>query len=707
MADIVAWLAAHGLEKFAPVFTQHEIDFDTLALLTEDDVRELGLPLGPRRRLLAALGALRSEATPSPRDDAERRQLTVMFVDLVDSTPLATRLDPEAMREILRGYQNAVAGEITRVGGHVAKLMGDGVLAYFGWPRAHEDDAERAARAGLAVVKEVSQMAGPEVEKLAARVGIATGLVVVGDLVGEGAAQEHAVVGTTPNLAARLQAEAGSGEVVIAEGTRRLLGTGFIVEAVGRRVLKGHDDPLPLFRVLREEPRERRFVGVRAASMVGREAELAALCTAWQQAGAGRGQSVLLTGEAGIGKSRLLYSLIGAVAADNPPQQFFQCSALHSENPFWPITQSLATDANIIASDDGSAREVKLMFALSRTAVDPARAAAVLWPLLGLSGAGVPPGGGQLIPSRRETIDVLTGHVLAASRAGRTLVIFEDLQWADRGTLDVFRHLVRAIVDLPVLVVATARDDKAVAFDATANLLRLPLARLDAAAARVLIIETAGRGTLSSRVVDEILGRSDGIPLFVEEITKAVVEAAPHAEGTVPSTLRDSLIARLDVSPAMKTVAQVAACIGREFEESVLRQCIDLAPGMIEEGLKGLRNAGLIAAETGGRYRFRHALLCDIAFETLLTPRRRGLHERIAKTLEARPGNPALSEPEVLARHWFGAGQYERAETYWLRARHRAVHWQDQFDALAAFLEKDASDDAASRGSASLLRTLH
>jgi class 3 adenylate cyclase len=305
-------------------------------LLTEDDVKELGLPLGPRRRLLAALGILRSEAAPSPRDEAERRQLTVMFVDLADSTALATRLDPEAMREVLRGYQNTVAGEITRVGGHVAKLMGDGVLAYFGWPCAHEDDAERSARAGLAVVEAVSQLAGPEVEKLAARVGIATGLVVVGDLIGEGAAREHAVVGTTPNLVARLQAEAANSEVVIAEGTRRLLGRGFIVEAVGKRLLKGHDDPLPLFRVLREELHGRRFVGIRTASMVGRAAELAALCTAWQQARTGSGQAVLLTGEAGIGKSRLLHSLVDAIAEDDP-SQFFQCSAIRSENPSWPI----------------------------------------------------------------------------------------------------------------------------------------------------------------------------------------------------------------------------------------------------------------------------------------------------------------------------------------------------------------------------------
>ena len=311
MADILQWLTRHGLEKFAPVFVEHEIDFDMLPLLTEGDVKELGLAAWVRAaNCLQRSGTLRGDTVPSPRDEAERRQLTVMFVDLANSTALAARLDPEAMRDMLRGYQNAVTGEITRVGGHVAKLMGDGVLAYFGWPRAHEDDAERAVRAGLAAAEAVGRMTDPAGEALAARVGIATGLVVVGDLIGEGAAQEHAVVGTTPNLAARLQAEAGGRPSRDRRRDSPAARCGFCRRRFGRRLLKGHDTPLPLFPC----PAGR---GTRAPlrrdsiRTDGRpRGRISGAAQAWQQAKDRRGQTVLLSGEAGIGKSRLLHSLV-------------------------------------------------------------------------------------------------------------------------------------------------------------------------------------------------------------------------------------------------------------------------------------------------------------------------------------------------------------------------------------------------------------
>ena len=302
MADLAEWLAGLGLGKYATAFAEQEIDFDLLPLLTEADVRELGLPIGPRRKLLEAIRALHGPA--SARHDgqkwpseAERRQLTIMFVDLANSTPLALRLDPEAMREVLRAFQDAVTGEIGRLG-YVAKLMGDGVLAYFGWPRAHEDDAERAIAAALAITDAVARLASPIDEPLACRVGIATGLVVVGELIGEGAAQEHAVVGSTPNLASRLQEAAGPGEVIIAETTRRLLGSGFALEAIGERRLKGHDQPMPLYRVLRRMSRNSRFAARAEEDLgpiIGRDAELAALRRAWKQAKSGSGQAVLPT----------------------------------------------------------------------------------------------------------------------------------------------------------------------------------------------------------------------------------------------------------------------------------------------------------------------------------------------------------------------------------------------------------------------------
>jgi class 3 adenylate cyclase len=657
MADLGEWLDGLGLGKYAAAFAEQEIDFDLLPLLTEADVRELGLPIGPRRRLLEAIAALRG-ATPTQDGKPERRQLTIMFADLANSTPLALRLDPETIREVLRAFQDAVTGEIGRLG-YVAKLMGDGVLAYFGWPRAHEDDAERAVAAALAITDAVARLPSPIGEKLACRVGIATGLVVVGDLVGEGAAQEHAVVGPTPNLAARLQEAGGPGEVMIADTTRRLLGSDFVVETIGERRLKGHDQSVPLFRVLRRELRESRF-GARGEAdlgpMIGREAELAGLRRAWERTKSGSGQAVLLTGEAGIGKSRLLQALADTTAGDEPARQVFQCSPLHSDNPFWPVVQQFTPAAAIVERGMGEAdgrgrREV-----------------------------------------RRETIDALAGQLRGTTQAGPALIAFEDAQWADRATVELMRHLAGAVGDIPMLLIITSRPEGEPRLGTAANPIRLALSRLNRPAAGALVAAVAGRHQLAARLGSEILARSDGIPLFIEEMTKAVIETAPTGEAvSVPATLRDSLIARLDVSPAMKAAAQIASCIGRDFDESLLLNIADIAPVELQEGLAALLQAGLVVPQTGGRgFRFKHALLCDIAYETLLTPRRQKLHQRIAEALEAMPGDFAEHEPESLARHWFAAGQNGRG--YWLQARHRVAHWQGQLDALADYLDAGTAD---------------
>ncbi len=332
--NVRAWLEASGFGRFADAFEENEIDGETLLELTDEHLKDFGIALGPRLKLLKAIQSLRTEAggmVPVPeqgarRDslasaarEAERRQLTVMFVDLVGSTALSAQLDPEEMREVIRSYQNAVAGEMARFEGHVAKFMGDGVLAYFGWPRAHEDEAERAVRTGLAITAAIGHLSNPAGEALAARVGIATGLVVVGDLVGEGAAQEQAVVGDTPNLAARLQAVAEPGSVVIADATRRLLGASFELESLGKLTLKGISEPVRAFAVIGERPVASRFEAMSGPSllpMVGRDQELALLLERWTQAKAGEGQGVLLVGEAGIGKSRISRALLDALAEE-------------------------------------------------------------------------------------------------------------------------------------------------------------------------------------------------------------------------------------------------------------------------------------------------------------------------------------------------------------------------------------------------------
>lgn len=662
MDDLTEWLAAIGLEKFADIFAEQEIALEHLVLLTESDVRELGLPIGPRRKLLTAIGGLRANASspfePSAgQNDAERRQLTVMFVDLANSTPMALRLDPEEMSEVLRSFQNAVVAEIGHLG-FVAKLMGDGVLAYFGWPRANEDDARRAARTALAIIDAVSDLPGPSGEPLACRVGIATGLVVVGDLVGEAAAQEHVVVGPTPNLAARLQELAGPGEVIIADTTRRLLGSEFSIEDLGERRLKGHEQPTPVFRVLRRVDRGSRFAGrsvTDALPLLGREAELAFLLRAWDEAELGRGQAVMVSGEAGIGKSRLLQALVEQIDVKATNHLVFQCSALHKDNPFWPLLSGFPPATRLVAPG----------------------AEAI--------------GNSSTEQVQRETIDALKMAILHGKKP--SLLVFEDVQWADPATLDLLRGLVEEAGNTPTLLIMTGRPEESPIIDAATNAKRLSLTRLVQSSAAALITAAACGTPLSPRLRNDILARSDGVPLFLEEMTRAMIEAnADACAVTVPVTLRDSLVARLDVAPAMKSAAQIASCIGRDFDEPLLREASDIGLLELQEGLRALRDAGLVVARSDGGYRFKHALLCDIAYETLLTPRRQRLHRALAEALEEKFDELGEREPESLARHWYGAGENDRAEVYWLRAQHRAGLWRKQLDALADFLQSGAGE---------------
>jgi len=655
VTDLADWLAGIGLAKYAATFAEQEIDFELLPLLTEADAHDLGLPIGARRKLLNALAALRGERAvrsdaAERRSEAERRQLTVMFVDLAQSTSLALRLDPEAMGDVLRAFQDAVTSEISRLG-YVAKLMGDGILAYFGWPRAHENDAQRAVAAGLAITEAVARLETPTGEKLACRIGIATGMVVVGELVGQGVAQEHTVVGPTPNLAARLQEVAGPGEIMIAKMTRRLLGSDFVVEPIGERLLKGYKEPVPLFRVLQQGLRERPFPNggaVDLGPMFGREADLALLRNAWEQAKSGCGSTVLLIGEAGIGKSRLVQGLTGEVAADNPALQVFRCSPLHRENPFWPVVRAFPATASMIERPAGSDRR----------------------------------------GSRHDIAESMAGELLRVTRGGPALLVFEDAQWADRATIDLLQLLVEAVARTPALLIVTSRIQGEPRLGPAPSLVQLALGRLDGDAATALLAATAGQHPLPGRLTNEILARSDGVPLFIEEMTKTIIETTPAGgAGTVPATLRDSLIARLDASPTMKASAQIASCIGRDFGERLLLQVADFPQDELQEGLTALLRAGLILATSAGQFRFKHALVCDIAYESLLTPRRQKLHQRIAEAIEAMPGATVQNEPETLAHHWFAAGQDERAEPYWLRARHRVAHWQEQLDALADYLE--------------------
>ena len=690
MDDVAAWLATIGLGQYAERFRASDITVAVLPELTDDDLRELDLSLGHRRLLLRAIKDLAGSpaaATPqgaavpttapasaTPRPEAERRQLTVLFCDLVGSTALAARLDPEDMREVIRAYQDSCAGVIARFEGFVAKFMGDGVLAYFGYPRAHEDEAERAARAGLALAATVGALKAPDGQALAARVGIATGLVVVGDLIGAGAAQEQAVVGETPNLAARLQALAAPGQVAIAAATRRLLGAGFALEALGERALKGIGEPVQAYLVTGERPVESRFEarsGPSLLPMVGRDQELALLLERWRQAEAGEGQGVLLVGEAGIGKSRISRALLDALADEPHFRVRYQCSPYHTDSALWPVIQQLSHAAGLEADGPVAARLDRLEALLDRSG---GRAATpLIADLLGLDGVARY-GRLDLTPQaqRVRTLDALVDQLLGLAARQPVLVVLEDAHWMDPTTLEMIEQGLDRIAAARVLILLTSRPDRQPALAAHPHVTRLTLNRLGRAGVAAIVARLGG-DRLPDETIDAIIARTDGVPLFVEELTKAVLETG---EASIPASLHDSLMARLDRIPEVKEFAQIAACIGREFDFALLVAVADRPESAVQASLDKLTAAELIfrrGTPPEATYSFKHALVRDTAYQSLLKSRRQPLHARIAAILEQRFLATMAIEPELLARHLTAAGLTKVGAHYWERAGAKAT----------------------------------
>ena len=639
MKAVASWLTALGLEKYVKDFEDAEIDFETLADLTEKDLVQLGLPLGPKRKIWVAIQKLnivgqkntapmsesseRAQAS-APASEGERRQLTVMFVDLVGSTALSAQLDAEEMAAVIRAYQDAVAGEIARVEGHVAKFMGDGVIGYFGWPAAHEDEAERAVRAGLAIVQAVKRIQVAE-DHIACRVGIATGLVVVGELVGKGTALEQTVVGDAPNLAARLEASAGAGEVVISEATQALVACAFEMQRLERLSLKGIEGEVAAFRVIGEINKESRFAlraDGPASPLVGRDQELALLLERWKMARSGEGQAVLLVGEAGIGKSRIVRALEDTLQDVPHTRLFYQCSPFHSDSPFWPVTQQLSRAAGLARDDSTEAQLDKLETLFEKVDMP------IVAKLMGCEQNDrydVP----DLSPAalRTGTLDLLTREIRKLAQRQPVAFFFEDSHWGDPTTLELLELTIDAIADAPVLIVMTSRPDNQPNLAAHPHVTRLALNRLGRAGVD-LIVERLGGAKLAQEIVEAIVQRTDGVPLFVEELTKAVVESGQTA---IPASLHDSLMARLDRTPGIKEIAQCAACIGREFDMDLLSAATELGEDELRQGLAGLATAELVFRRGIGeseRYVFKHALVRDAAYESLLMSKRRTVHER-------------------------------------------------------------------------------
>jgi class 3 adenylate cyclase/predicted ATPase len=702
MQEITDWLQKLGLGQYAQRFAGNDISFGILPHLTDQDLKELGVAsLGHRRQLLSAIAGLsgvqKSTAQPSatevavtPRDTAERRQVTVMFSDLVGSTALSARMDPEDLREVISAYQKCVAETVRRFGGFVAKYLGDGVLVYFGYPEAHEDDAERAVRAGLELIAAVSTL--KTAPSLQTRVGIATGLVVVGDLIGSGSAQEQAIVGETPNLAARLQGIAEPNTVVIAEGTRKLLGALFELEDLGPMDLKGIAGPVRAWTALRASSVESRFEALHAAgltALVGREEEIEVLLRRWSRAKSSEGQVVLLSGEAGIGKSRLTAALVERLATEPLTRLRYFCSPQHTDSAFYPIIGQMARAAGLTHDDNTKAKLDKLdaLFAQSSTSVEHA---ALFAEMLSLPNDGRYPSLDALTPEQRrqKTLEALIFRMETLARQNPVLMMFEDAHWADPTSLEVFSRCVDQIATHRVLLIVTFRPEFEPPWIGRPHVTALMLNRLAMREVGAIIDRVVGNKLLSANIRQDIIERSDGIPLFIEEMTKAVLEAEsqgaaeqtvaaiPSPTRAVPASLHASLMARLDRLGAAKEVAQIGAAIGREFAHALLAAVTHKQDTELQSTLDRLIEAGLLFRQgvpPQATYLFKHALVQDAAYSTLLRESRRALHGRIAETLEVQFADIAENQPELLARHCTEAGLIEKAAALWGKAGQRSL----------------------------------
>jgi class 3 adenylate cyclase len=647
--DLGGWLRGLGLERYETAFRENEIDETVLPNLTAEDLKDLGVSIvGHRRKLLDAIAALRTPAvgkaaaaelpaasvTPSvaPEDRAERRQVTVMFSDLVGSTSLSARMDPEDLREVISAYQKCAADTVNRFGGFVAKYMGDGVLIYFGYPQAHEDDAERAVRAGLEVVAAVGGLKTHAT--LQTRIGIATGLVVVGDLVGSGASQEQAIIGETPNLAARLQGIAEPNVVLIAENTRKLVGRLFELQDLGTKDLKGIAAPVRAWAALRPSSVEGRFEALHASGLtelVGREEELDLLLRRWSKAKTGEGQVVLISGEPGIGKSRLTAALLERVAAEPHTRLRYFCSPQHTDSTLYPIISQMERAAGFVYDDDMRAKLAKFDALLTKS-FTARQDAALLAEMLSLSNDGRYPKLEQSPQQRRQkTLEALTTQVKALSSAYPVLMIFEDAHWIDPTSVEALDRIVDRITTIPVLLIVTYRPEFEPSWIGRPHVTALTINRLGQREIAAMIDRFTGNKLLPANIRQDIIERTDGIPLFAEEITRAALEAenegaAERAIATVPSpslavpaTLHASLMARLDRLGPAKETAQIGAAIGREFSHAVLAAVVRKPDAELGLALNRVIQAGLLFRQgvpPHATYLFKHALVQDAAYST-------------------------------------------------------------------------------------------
>jgi class 3 adenylate cyclase/tetratricopeptide (TPR) repeat protein len=696
---IAEWLASLGMVEYTERFVENRIDLSVLRDLTDQDLKDLGVVLGDRRKMLRAIAGGRgiasagsgpgSVADPGPQDIAERRQLTVMFCDLVGSTALSTRLDPEDLRDIIGAYHRHCSEVIVKHGGFVARYMGDGVLAYFGYPQAHEDDAERAVRAGLALVGSAKELGAGSGTALQMRLGIATGLVVVGDLIADDPSHEYEVIGETPNLAARLQGVAEPDAVVIDGNTRRLLGHLFEYRPLGPLSVKGFDAPVAVWQVTQVGAVDSRFEALRTTTtpLIGRNEEIDLIARRWEQVKRGEGCVVLLSGEPGIGKSRIAQTILERLSGEAHTRLRYFCSPHHQDSALYPSITQLERAAGFRRDDSGERRLDKLEAVVMQGTNDLSDAMPLLADLLSIPTGDRYPAL-NLSPQKRKEkmLQMQVAHVEGLAARQPVLMVYEDVHWSDPTTRESLDLLIDRVPALRVLVIITFRPEFASPWIGHPCVTLLSLSRLPPRRRAEMIEQVSGGKLLPREVTDQIIDRTDGVPLFIEELTKAVVESGLLGETTgrhavtgplaIPTSLQASLLARLDYLASTREVVQIAAALGRQFSHDLISAVAMMPKQQLDDALAQLVHAELMfrrGTPPDAEYTFKHVLVQDAAYGTLVRGRRQRLHARIAATLEQHFPEIVVAQPALLAQHCVEAGLAEKAVGYWLKAGQQAL----------------------------------
>lgn len=710
MTDVRRWLESLHLEQYADAFEENAIDWSTLFKLDHELLKEIGVKaVGHRVAMLEAIGGLavapqvstdNAAQQASRGGEAELRHLTVMFCDVVGSTALSRRLDPEDYRRVLGAYQSAASKPIQLYDGFIARYMGDGLLVYFGYPSAHEDDAERAVRAGLGIVDVMRALSSDIGVGLEVRIGIATGVVVAGDIVGEGTSEERAVLGETPNLAARLQEASPANGLLISDSTRHLVEKRFHLAPVDLGLLKGLGGPTVAYRVIgvKDVTRFESATADGLTPLFGRDEELEMLLRRWRLAEAGEGQVVLLGGEPGIGKSRLAEALRERVGARDQTLYRFQCSPYHVNSAFHPIVAWIERAAGFDRSDSDDVKLEKLETFFEGGQDEQALIAALLSLPTGKYNAA------ELTPQKRksETIFLLAKRLEKASRVSPLLLVLEDAHWIDHSTREFFDVVTQMAERMRVLVLVTHRPYFDSQWTSKGHVTQLILNRLSHGDLRSLVRSVAGEAALPEAILRRILEKTDGVPLFAEELTKTVIEAGvahgasrggPNLEFAIPQTIQDSLVARLDRLEMAKQTAQIGATIGREFPFRLIAAVAGDTETAVLDDLERLVDSGLLLQNgipPDASYTFKHALVRDAAYTTMLKERRRELHRRVADALQRHQLGIAQTQPELLAHHLTEAGEINSALGHWLAAG-RLAFSRSAAQEAQAHLEKGLS----------------